>query len=431
MNKENIDKIFFEGLNTPMEFTNNEQQWAVVNTKLKTSNNRYFVWLWLLGISLVTVLTISILDNNEGKLGIQSSTTNTIYNQQNKIDNPTINDEKSNSSNSAESFKTNTSSNNDQIPKPIKTTKEKIDQSLITSSEKIEIKMETLTEGKSIIENNSAFTSVPEKLDKPTNSLESSLGFSKNTTSKRKDIKTNLHNIYTHTEHIQSLPRIIPQVKYSAEFSKIESKKILISDPIKKRKAAFSIKFGTMTDYLGLDIISDSRGYSPYLGFSFYLFDKLNFSTTYSTRNINRVIGKNHQIYNVPLTPNPYQTELSDSTNIQYANKSIDFNFDYLIWNNRFSKVSIGLGIQMNKNESHNLVYIYNGVYTTIIEELAANKQNWHFSDFTTGINIEIPISTRLRLDSRYQYHWSITNDNYKWSNRHRISLGIHYVINM
>ncbi len=81
----------------------------------------------------------------------------------------------------------------------------------------------------------------------------------------------------------------------------------------------------------------------------------------------------------------------------------------------------------MNKNETQNIVYIYENQYTNIRDEQTAEQQNWHFSDVTMGVNLEFPINKRISVSNQYQYHLPLESNNFQWPNRFRIMLGIQY----
>lgn len=429
MNKDSIDKIFSEGLNTPMKFTNNEQQWKVVNKKLNKSKKRYFFWIWLLGISFAVVFSALIIDNNNTESEIQHST-NIDLDSQNMNANTGINYENIKNQETNTSTQTKASSNTSKTTTPVNINNESILNTSALSQDRSNKTQDAPIRMNKTAKENQGLNSGTESIKNSNPSIYNAYGKNNNTTSIN-DLQTTPLNINKPTDKIPFLPLIIPSEIRRENYSKIENKEVFTSVPSQKKKVAFSIKIGAMTDFLGLDIVSDTREYSPYFGVGVYLFDKVNISTVYSSRNIDRVITKNHMKYNVPAEPNIYQPEIADTTNIEYSNKSIDFNIDYAIVGNRFFQLSARFGAQLNKNESHNLVYIYNTPYSTIKEELIANKQQWHLSDLTTGLSVAIPFGPRVRVDSGYQYHWSVANTNYKWSNRHRISLGINYIINL
>ena len=88
-----IDDIFKSGLNQEKQFSNQERQWAVVESRLQNRKRRA-IWFWLFGV--VTLLAVilfslpfSLQNSKEGEL-VQTTNSGIIAKSEGKVNNDEI-----------------------------------------------------------------------------------------------------------------------------------------------------------------------------------------------------------------------------------------------------------------------------------------------------------------------------------------------------
>jgi len=395
-----IDDIFKSGLNQEKQFSNQERQWAVVESRLQNRKRRA-IWFWLFGV--VTLLAVilfslpfSLQNSKEGEL-VQTTNSGIIAKSEGKVNNDEIVVETNDDKVKEPKNDIETISNNQQSSKTISLkTQSEISNSRENSTNDVysyEVKIDSLVDQSNDIESH----------DDQVEPL-----IVKN------EVQLEPINLPFNIEH---------------EEDKFMDNGVSVLKKEEKQFPQSKSSFFLQANYViqnAESIASSDHGYQFGGGIKL---DRFSIFTSISKFKINRTIIGEIQPYNLPL-PDPvfgfYQDPDTTTVDMSTDNFQLGIGYDILKRNNLNLNVFSGLHWIQNKGDVN---YTIDGDYYLIRQQKSLLDHGMRLQQISIGGRLEYFVFNSMSLNVNYLRQFQLKENQLNWGYNYQLQLGVSYYL--
>jgi len=435
LGKDELDKIFSEGLSQVQPFDREEQQWQHVSARLRKDRRSYFLWLLPLLFTLLSIASFLINYHIDTSSKVNTS-------DQTVMDKSIAPDTKNQKSSEKIITKESTDKNSENyqakkepeykmnLSKP---DKEKIlddpknttsPSSNIGSSSSIN-HFDLSTENESqLFFNNLSDKSVYARDDinemaKKNSTYPTEMPLREVQNTSQNDLNENVRPLLSKFAILNASP---PEISRQTQIPK--SPEIVVNPPFSARKLRFSIGTGVFSEFLKMDSIIDNRNAGWASRFAIH-YSKLSLKVGYRRQKLDRSIGTEVSQYNVVDSNFVYGYGNPNSTTLNYTNHLFDLTLGYDLISYYRMHWGIQAGLQARKISTGNISYSYVSYNEPIILENEIPSSGIELSDIRYGISTQFDINPLLSLNLEYNMIQSLNIENIKWPRRHQLELGL------
>ena len=414
MESKDLDQLFRDGLEQEFQFHNQEEQWAEIATELRPEGEKRFWWWYILMGVLVVGLGFG------GWIFGQKETLSTASNvvEATTPENLEVIVEETASE----------SELNLDLKKIAPTSSKPINQIQHRREEVAPVDhmerpvQNTIVSEPPIIANNDILVALPlTKVEAVHSENDFTYDYrsdiSTAATSKRQLSRSSL-------DALSALPVIVHPIPISLPELPAEP---TIMPSTKENGRLLSVSSGLQWQSTLDTAIEESSKAVPYIGISVQLHPRWQGRLRYAKTSVQRNTQQTPATYNIPLVEVPVDFTTPNRTELRYEQQQLEAGLSYRLLS--FSKLRSHLlaGAQFAKNSNINTIYAYQNVYQSPVVEASLDNQSWHLSAIFTGVNIEIPIISRLSTTATYQYYWHTHSENFRWQNNQQLYFGLNY----
>lgn len=410
MENNELDQLFRAGLSPTETYLRPEEQWEVVASRLAAPERRRALWWWLGGGSMLLILSLfwmretmtSIVPEITAWKTPLNTPTSLVVNQK-IIETPDI----------ADSFNTKSSVEAVRI---------------VANASSDFVCKEGMGNIISLVDKSGVVTKQPDKSGSTMKPIASPA--SNDFTYRYPQIKTLTWQLVEEKQVRNLDNQAFEEVKSLGTVPVILPTPALADEPAIKAapSARFSLHAGVLGDFIPTEEI-DQKGlqYKVYGGVAMKVLPHWQIGLQYSQGNVLRTIKENPENYNIPIVDPPEETAIPSITVIEYCKQNLDLTLAYQVGRSQHWRFSLFGTLQWNNNTNITAVYDYNGVYLPTTVSGALPNSGFGLSAFSGGIELVLPITDHLLLNSRYQQYYSFSKHTFQWPVRHQVQLGAIY----
>lgn len=425
MGNRDIDKLFKEGLEQEMTFSGQERQWEAVAEKLKAdTNDRGGVWLWI-SLGVLLLMLIEIAGQFPEKVA-PPTVTEMVAEQPAKRNNKPKNNHKQltavPSTDDAEGRKpANTFTANSTtvvapravqpIATPAGISQQKENPSLLLANGSGPLRLDL-----------SAASGSVQSKDKMVAGNDFTYHYYLQKKRQNADQLLPLHRSAS-----DQVPLLLTELALLSSNNDAPSVELPGVREGRSSVNWLSLHAGLRKDWIRDTQLVNKSEAVVYLGANLKLSKRWGLSLTYSKEAVERAIKSSPAAYQVPVLSPPTEPAELRMTRLEYQLQQLDVGLDF-----RFASIAKinfkGLGgVRLSRTSDIEASYIYNNVYEQLVVEEVLDPQGIHLSDLFAGLQLDYPLNNRLSIQSRYQIHIPLSSKMFRWTNQHRLHLGLGY----
>jgi len=197
---------------------------------------------------------------------------------------------------------------------------------------------------------------------------------------------------------------------------------LLDAKPNKKWKVLAGLSFDNLLNPLSTANVKDSSSVIRNFGLQYGITNKFTVALHYKFNTVAKKIKLAENKYNLPDLPSMSGSEnLRQNVALVYERNLFNLLMGYRVFTKEHLSIEPFIGLQATYLPTHNIKYGVENIYGEQDLSVIVNQKFYGISDILGGVDVSLNITQSLSIVARYEYIMPL-NNSYNWNSPHLIS---------